>query len=261
MVFEMCFLTLALIQVVGYFVEGCAGFGCAVIAAPFVNSILPPSVGVPYSTTLVVPFLIIQTIRSRKNISWKDWGKVLLAVLPGLFVGQYLFRVMDENVAKIGIGGAVTLIALFKIYQNIISPLVLKKPVVEDAPDTLPKKIFRMTCLIVGGVVHGAFNIGGPLVTVYTLEAVKDKNKFRNTMLCLWMTLDTMNFVNQGISGAWTPYLFSAVLVGYPFAALGFFSGVKFLDKINRTQFLRIVYVILFAVGANMLIRSILAVV
>ena len=173
-------------------------------------------------------------------------------------MGQYLFYIIDPNAAKIGIGLAVTLIAAFKIYQNIICPLVLKKVSDEGNEDSLTKKVFRYSCLIVGGIVHGAFNIGGPLITVYTLEAVKDKIKFRNTMIALWATLDILNTINQYRNGAWTPYLWSAVLVCIPFAAVGFILGIKFLDKINREQFLRFVYVVLLAVGLNTLIRSIL---
>lgn len=261
MTFEIGFLLLGIIQVLGFFVEGCAGFGCTVISAPFATSILGTTTGVPFGTLMAVFFSVILTSRSLNNISWKDLGKILVACLPGLLFGQYLFYVIDPEMAKIGIGAAVTVIALFKIFQNIINPLVLKKVKSEEEPDTLGKKIFRVSCLVIGGTVHGAFNIGGPLITVYTLEAVKDKTRFRNTMICLWAILDLLNAFNQFRNGAWTPYLWSAILVCLPFAAVGFILGVKFLDKINREQFLRVVYVILFAVGLNLLIRSILAVI
>ncbi len=260
MTFEIGFLLLGIIQIFGFFVEGCAGFGCTVISSPFATSILGVETGVPFGTLMAVFFSIGLTLKSLNNISWKDLGKILLACLPGLFFGQYLFYVIDPSYAKIGIGAAVTLIALFKIFQNIINPMVFKKEKVEEAPDTLAKKIFRVSCLLIGGTVHGAFNIGGPLITVYTLEAVKDKTRFRNTMICLWAILDLMNAFNQWRNGAWTPYLWSAVLTCLPFAAVGFIIGVKFLDKINREQFLKVVYVILFAVGLNLLIRSMLAV-
>ena len=258
MVFETGFILLAIIQIFGFFVEGSAGFGCTVISAPFATSILGIETAVPFGTIMSTIFVVSLTLKSLKNISWKDLGKILLACLPGLFLGQCLFYVVDPNVAKVGIGLAVTLIAAFKIYQNIISPLVLKKVKSEDVVDTLPKKIFRYTCLIVGGIVHGAFNIGGPLITVYTLEAVKDKIKFRNTMIALWATLDVLNSINHFRNGTLTPYLWSAVLVCVPFAAVGFILGVKFTDKINRETFLRFVYVVLLAVGLNTLIRSLL---
>lgn len=54
--------------------------------------------------------------------------------------------------AKIAIGAVVMVIALFKIYQNIFVPLVLKKEMKEE--DDSPKaKVLRVICLITGGVV------------------------------------------------------------------------------------------------------------
>ncbi len=259
MVFEIGFLFIGLISIFGHFVEGAAGFGCTVVAAPVVNSILPPSVGVPFGTLMAVPFLVIQTIRARKEISWKDLAKILIVCLPGVFIGHFVFGMISADVAKIGIGGMVTFIALMKIYQNIFKPLVLKKDPEEQADTTL-NKIFRYFCLGLGGIVQGAFNIGGPLITVYTLEAVKDKRLYRNTMLCFFMITDLLNAFSHFRAGLWTPYLGSALLVALPFAAVGFFAGVKFLDKINRTTFLRFVYLVLLGVGGNMFIRAILAV-
>ena len=260
MTFEMVFILLGIIQIFGFFVEGSAGFGCTVISSPFATSILGVTTAVPFGTIMSTSLALILTLKSLKNISWKDLGKILLACLPGLLVGQYLFYAIDPAMAKIAIGAVVMVIALFKIYQNIIVPLVLKKEMKEE--DDSPKaKVLRVICLITGGVVHGAFNIGGQLITVYTLSAVKDKTRFRNTMICFWCIMDTLNAINQFRNGAWTPYLWSAVVVCWPFAAVGFLLGIKFLDKINREQFLRVIYVVLFAVGCNLFVRSLIEVV
>ena len=42
-----------------------------------------------------------------------------------------------------------------------------------------------------------------------------------------------------------------------PMATLGFYLGMNFLEKIDRVQFLRIVYLILLLIGTNMLLRNI----
>lgn len=108
--------------------------------------------------------------------------------------------------------------------------------------------------------MHGAFNIGGPLITVYTIAAVKEKEKFRNTMNMVWVILNTWNAFSQFRNGVITPHLLSALAVGVPMAAVGFFLGMAFLKKINRETFLRVVYCVLLFVGGNMLITSLLSV-
>ncbi|KAF1295989.1 hypothetical protein BAU15_14045 [Enterococcus sp. JM4C] len=261
MTFELSFLLVALMQVVGFFVQGCTGFGCTVIAAAVTNGLLGTEAGVPYGTLITLPFLYYLGIKEFRNVSWKDLAKIIGLCLPGILVGNYLFYAISPDIAKIGIGAIVTLIALMNIYKTIVKPLVLKKVEDVDVPDTAFKKAFRYGCLILGGIVHGAFNIGGPLITVYTIEAVQEKEKFRNTMNMVWVILNTWNAFNQFRNGAFTPYMLSALLVGLPMAAIGFFIGMGFLKRINREQFLRIVYMVLLFVGANMLITSIMAVI
>jgi uncharacterized membrane protein YfcA len=257
MTFDFDFLLVGLMQIFGFFVQGTTGFGCTVIAAPVTNGILGTTVGVPYGTIIVIPFLYYLAIKERKNISWKDLFKIIVLCAPGILVGQYLFYKISPQTAKISIGAMITIIAIMNIHKYIVKPLVLKEVNQTEVPDTMVKKIFRYGCLILGGVVHGAFTIGGPLITVYTLEAVKDKKKFRNTMTSLWCVLNVWNAFNQFRNGAFTPQLGSALVVGLPMAGIGFFFGVRFLEKINREQFLRIVYMVLLFIGVNMFFQNV----
>lgn len=260
MTFEFDFILVGLMQIVGFFVQGCTGFGCTVIAAAVTNGLLGTAEGVPYGTLITLPFLYYLAAKSMRQVSWKDLFKIVILCAPGIVLGNYLFYNISEIAAKIGIGAMITSIALMNIYKYIIKPLVLKKEENDDVPDTMGKKIFSYACLLVGGVVHGAFSIGGPLITVYTIGAVKDKEKFRNTMNMVWVVLNTYNAFNQYRNGAWTPHLWSALAIGAPMAAIGFFLGMAFLKKINRVQFLRIVYCVLLIIGSDMLIRNLLVV-
>ena len=45
--FNLDFVLVGLMQIVGFFVQGCTGFGCTVIAASVTNGLLGTSVGVP----------------------------------------------------------------------------------------------------------------------------------------------------------------------------------------------------------------------
>lgn len=249
MIFENVFLLLGAVQVFGFFVEGAAGFGCTIISAPFATSILGISEGVPFGTMMSLPLTATLAFHARKNISWKDLGKILLACLPGLFLGQYLFNVMNPDIAKMAIGIVVIIIAVYKLVTEVI----FKR---ERGEDTIYKKIFRYLCLVAGGIVHGAFSIGGPLITVYTLEAVKDRITYRNTMACLWTTLNILNVTNQVVHGSLSIHLISVLLVCYPFAICGYILGNRFLKKINREQFLKFVYIVLLFVGIVTVVRS-----
>ncbi|WP_320045735.1 sulfite exporter TauE/SafE family protein [uncultured Ilyobacter sp.] len=257
MIFEISFLIVGLMQIVAFFILGTTGFGATVISAPVTNGLFGTAMGVPYGTIVCIPFLYYLAIKDRKNISWKDLAKIVALCAPGIFIGQKLFYSISPQTAKISIGTMICIIAIMNIHKYIIKPLVLKEVEDTEAADTTTRKIFRYGCLILGGIVHGAFTIGGPLITVYTLEAVKDKKKFRNTMTSLWCVLNVWNAFTQYQNGAFTPRLGSALLVAMPLAAIGYFLGMRFLEKINREQFLRIVYMLLLFIGVNMFLRNI----
>ena len=259
MIFETKFIWVGLMQIIGFFVQGCTGFGCTVIAAAVTNGLLGTTEGVPYGTLITLPFMYFLGIKAFKDVSWKDLAKIICLCMPGILVGNYLFHAVSPDVAKICIGAMVTFIALMNIYKHIIKPLVLKKEVEEEV-DTPFRTALRYGCLVLGGIVHGAFNIGGALITVYTIAAVKEKEKFRNTMNMVWVILNTWNAFSQFRNGVITPHLLSALAVGVPMAAVGFFLGMAFLKKINRETFLRVVYCVLLFVGGNMLITSLLSV-
>ena len=48
MIFETKFIWVGLMQIIGFFVQGCTGFGCTVIAAAVTNGLLGTTEGVPY---------------------------------------------------------------------------------------------------------------------------------------------------------------------------------------------------------------------
>lgn len=249
---------IAIWQTIGYFIEGLTGFGGTVFSSAINAQVLGADISVPFQTCITLPVLYWSFITCRKEASMKDLGKILLAVLPGLLLGNYIGMIIDVKIAKLCIGVVVMFIAAMNIFNHIIKPLVLKIPTVEKE-DGPVMKVVRVIFLIAGGMVHGAFNIGGPLITVYTLHAVKDKVKFRNTMLCLWACVNTLNVGRQVMTGNVTPYVLTCVVLAIPFTFLGYVLGKKMLHKVNREVFLRIVFVVLFIVAANMFITTLLS--
>ncbi len=258
-IFNIEYLWLGLYQVFAFFIQGVTGFGCTVLSAPFHSVVLGPAVGTAWATLLCAPTLWFLGFKEIKNVAWKDLGKIVLLCAPGVILGNMLLKEVDPNLAKVVIGGIVTFIALMNIYKTIIAPLVLKKEYTEDIIDTPAKKAVRYGALILGGVVHGAFTIGGPLITVYTLEAVKDKEKFRNTMTWVWIVLNTYNSISHYNSGYYTTEMYSAFIIALPLALIGLVIGMKCLSKIDKITFLRVVYVVLLIVGGNMFYSSLLA--
>lgn len=268
MTFDFSYVLVGLMEIISHFVQGCTGFGATVIAAPVVTGLLGTDVGVPYGTLITMPMLYFLGIKCFKQVAWKDLLKICILMAPGMIIGNMIFGSISPVHAKVAIGGIVTAIALKNIYNAFIrDPKRIKEGYDPESEEEQAKantplmKAFRYGCLLLGGCVHGAFNIGGPLITVYTLYSVKDKSCFRATMTWVWIIMNTcFNMVSQYSQGRYdTPVLWSALAIGVPLAALGFYLGHLFHKKINREQFLKCVYVCLLIVGGDMFIRALLA--
>lgn len=266
MVFEISFLWVSIVEMLCQFVQGITGFGATVLGAPFITELVGTSTGGPYGTLISHILLIGMAIPCFKKVSWKDLVKIICIVGPFEAVGAFWGYRIPEIAIKIIIGSSVTLIALINIYKIFVKTAIAKKqgqvynP--DDEPVTTSKRIFQYVCLILGGLVNGAYSVGGPLITVYVLDAVKDKERFRNTIVWVWVIMNSILVIPQQIArGLYTPRLLSLVAISFIPSVIGVIAGMRFMKKVNREVFLKIVYVLLFIVGSNMLIRALLTLV
>ena len=253
---DISLLFLGLFQFFPFIIEGCLGFGATLISAPFNASWMGVTNSVPFDTLMATPILYYGAIKFYKQCNYKELGKVLLILAPGFILGNYLGTVLDPIYCSVAIGMAISIIAIINISRNIIMPKFSKDN--NHKQNNILHNIFKYFCLIMGSIFHGAFTIGGPFLTVYLIEAIKDKFSFRSTMFVMWVCLDTFNVLRMGLTNRFNPYVLQAVLVGMPFAFIGYLVGVKFLDKINQKQFLKLVYVFLLLIGLNMFVRNVL---
>jgi len=251
-------LLCAIAQLVSHVILGVTGFGGTVVAAPFTQKFLGVSVAVPFGNLVTFPVLIAILITEYKKIDWKNLVIIVGVMCLGLPIGQHLFLSMSAVVAKVCIGLIVSIVAILGIYKMFIKNPRLKASGTDlsTIPDTLFMKITRYVFLFAGGVVHGAFVIGGPLVTVYTIAAVKDKSRFRATMTMVWMIINTLNTIASYKTGQLVPEVWNALVLGIPFALIGFLIGNWLHKKVNQDVFMKIVYVVLTFVGLNMFIRA-----
>ncbi len=256
--FELRYIFCAIAQLVSHIILGCTGFGGTVVAAPFTQKFLGISVAIPFGNLVTFPVLIAILIKEFKKIDWKNLLIIVVVICFGLPIGQYLFLSMSADVAKLCIGFIVTVVAVLGIHKMFIKIPRMKKygDNIEEKPDTIINKIIRYLCLFIGGIVHGAFVIGGPLITVYTIAAIKEKSRFRATMTMVWMIINTLNTLNCYRTGQLVPEVWQALVLGIPMALVGYLIGNWLHNKVDQDKFMKIVYIVLAVVGFNMFIRA-----
>ncbi|OON95806.1 MAG: hypothetical protein ATN32_01035 [Candidatus Epulonipiscium fishelsonii] len=241
---------------VAMIVQGVTGFGGSVVCSSAVTSIYGPALAVPIMAMSGHPINGPLCIMQYKMIDWKSLAKIVAFALPGLLIGNFLFKTMDPLYAKIGVGAFVTIIACHGIYKAFFKEKLNAHK--EANPDSTFAKVSRIGCLIVGGIAQGAFNVGGPLVTVFALSAVKDKSRFRATMCMFWMVLNSVTMFNHWAAGFWTTEFWIKFGINLPFMIGGFLVGCFLHNKLNQQLFLKIVYIVLFFVGGQMFLSNVM---
>jgi uncharacterized membrane protein YfcA len=228
--------------------EAVTGFGCAVLAMPFVTALLGMRRGIMVITILGWALAVYIAISKRKMINLKQFFIICGFMALGLPVGMYLFRAFDVSELR-------RILAVFIIAASawqLVRRLVLKKNA-NPPPPRGPGIVPYLAVLIAGGIVHGIFSTGGPLIVIYAARALPDKGQFRATLCLLWAVLNTIIIAGYLIEGSVSITVAGNTGVLIPFVIAGIFAGEKIHNKVNEFVFSILVFFMLLITGFLML--------
>ena len=237
-----CYALLGLIIFLTHFQEGITGFGCTVLALPFVMLLLglDQAVKVLVIQAWVLAFCIV--IISRHRIMWSEYWRIVIPASAGLVIGIWMSSVLPETKLK-------WILAFFMMAVGIRG--LLAKQEVQSAKIRINKKTrwLLSSFLPIGGIMQGAFGSGGPFVVIYATRMLREKSLFRVTLCMLWFTLNSMLIAQWSIHSALTGKVFLYTAFCLPFTLIGLVFGDKAHHRINEILFRRIVYAVLLVSG------------
>jgi hypothetical protein len=223
--------------------ESITGFGCTVLAFPFVIALmgdleLAKIVLSILAWILALYFVIVKF----KHINWKQFGVIILLTGLGLPLGMMIFKALDPVILKRILGVFIIVTAGIQIVRMFFPNVNVR---------SFPSFI-GYGFLFVGGIVHGAFAVGGPLVVLYSAEKIPNKSQFRSTMVLLWTVLNTVLIIQYFLEKKLTKEVGFDLLVLLPFLIGGIIVGEYIHNKVNEALFKKIVFISLFLVGIVM---------
>lgn len=224
-------------------VEAFAGFGSSALAAPFLSLSLGTGTTVALlslNSFLCNSFVLLR--HDRKRVNWKAYWKLTGAVLLFLPIGLLVFsRLQDqEDMLKLILGLVILFVGGRYCYYAFI----------RKAEPRALSRASRIAVLAAGGVVHGIFSTGGPLLTLYMADTIQDKDEFRATMNAFWVTISSLLLLARLLLfDIYTPEIFKTVLLGLPCIAAGIALGLYLHKKVDNQAFKKVVYVVLLLGG------------
>lgn len=236
------YLLLGAVIAITFTLEGITGFGGTILALPFAFLLIGVSQAIPVLLVLSLSLAAAILVIDRRKIAWKTYLRLLLPVSIGIPIGITILHNLNEDTIKTILGVFIIAVSARGLY------LYLSKAKSRDLPF-----IATVIVLIAGGIIHGAFASGGPLITIAAREKIADKSIFRATLCMLWLTLNGSILIYYVLAGRFTGQMLNISLICIPFLAAGGLLGNWAHRRIKEGHFSKIVYTALLMSGLLLL--------
>ncbi len=232
---------LGVIALAAFATEGAIGFGGTVLAASIGAQFVPLELLLPAFVPLNMVMSSWLLARGFRSIAWRMLAvEVAPMVGLGAAVGLALFHLPAKHVFAFGFGVFVVGLAI----------LQLARPGGRELPKPL-----QWLLLGLGGVVHGLFGTGGPMIVYVVRRRLADKLAFRSTLAVLWLVLNIALLVNYASAGLYTRTTAKAAAVIALVIVPGLYIGERVHHRLDAGRFERVVWLVLLAAGLVLAIR------
>ena len=236
---------LVAIVFVSALIRSALGFGDAVVAMP----LLAMTVGLKTASPLVAfmgPTISLMILAGNwRRIELRSAWRLIVASLLGIPVGIYGLARVPEGPLKVLLG---LLILLYGI-----AGLARPKARIRSEKPWLPWSVGW-----IAGVLGGAYNTNGPPVVVYGMLKGWPPEDFRATLSGYFLPTGLMVLAGHGLAGMWTAEVISSYLWSLPAIVLGVILGGLLNKRIPHTLFAGLVNGCLAAMGALLLLRTLI---
>jgi uncharacterized protein len=234
-----------------FFTEAIVGFGATVLSITFVGLWLPIEAILPVLVPVNMVLSLALVVRGARQV---DVRLLLRRVGPLVALGT----VAGLGLFQRGSGGGLALaFALFVIVLALVELVALRRASDVSRPPmgALPASAL----LLLGGVVHGIFGSGGPLVVYVAGREIDDKARFRATLAALWLALNGALVASYARSGMLNRETLRASLWLLPAVPLALVAGEWVHRRVAVRPFRTAVWSLLLFGGLALAARALRA--
>jgi len=244
-------LPLFAVAALAFMVEAIVGFGATVVVVSLGSLFLPLDVLLP---TFVPVNLALSAWHTWYHRAEVEWGLLRASLLPplvvGTLIGMFALAGLPSRGLLVAFGLLVITLSTRELWRSLRGEHGAGQPL---AP------LISTAVLLAGGLIHGVFGTGGPLIVFTLARTVHDKGAFRATLAVIWTLLNSILFGRYLFAGSINAETLSgsALLIGALFG--GVFIGERIHDRADPLVFRRGLFAMLFVVGLALTLRNLLA--
>jgi len=239
---EPMIIVAILIMFVAATVQGIAGFGRALIAAPLIALFTPADETVVIMIMLGIVGALIMITRTYKHLHLKRMIPMVAFGIIGSIAGVQILTVIPVNELKIVMG-------VFIIVSAVILATGFRIKIKNE-------KVAYSVAGFIGGLTNGAISFGGPPTVLFLQNQNEEKNVFRANLSFYFLIIGFVGSLYLFLNGMISENLVAqAGILAIP-TVLGTFFGNFLSHKFPEEIFKKIVLIILFAAGIMAIIMS-----
>lgn len=224
------------------FIQGLSGFGAVLMSLPLlavfldIKTVIPLAALAGQTITLMVLFQLKQQL---------DWGKIMpliVSALPGILVGVYFLKRMDQGVIHWVLGITLIVYSLYSLFFRRGNSALTER--------------WAYLFGFLGGCLGGAFSASGPPVIVYTSLCPWSKDQIKVTLQGFFVMSGMVVVLTHACNGLTTLPVVRFFSAGLPLLFLGTYIGGRFYGRVNETAYRRIMMLLLAGLGLLMIVRA-----
>ncbi len=226
----------------GGLVQGCMGFGLAMVVVPPLLMVLPAAI--------VVPTIILLSLFNTSAMTWhlradvrKDLTFPLVAgAALGIPLGIYLLKTFEGPAFKAGVG----------IFILVLAAVLLSgwtRPLRDPHWALYPVGFL-------GGFLNGSISMSGPPVILFLTSQGTPKDTFRANLAAYFTLSGVLATIGFAIARVltWEVLIYAATIV--PAALIGTYIGVKLSTRVSQELFRRLTLLCVIVMGLVLFVRS-----
>jgi hypothetical protein len=236
---------LVLVLVFAHTVETVLGFGATLLAMALGIYIFPLNILLP--VLVILGFLQSCWLVARwfRHLKWRV---LLLSILPAVAVGMVVgiyYRTQVANYKQLLI-----LLGIFIMAVSFLEIILIYRT--RSAGGSLPWYL-GWPILIIGGIFHGIYASGGPMIIYYSSRELKEPADFKATVSMLWFILNLVLVLNLYSAGLINVNTITTTGIVMPGLIVGIILGSTL--KFREVVFKVLLYALLFIAGLLLLFQ------
>lgn len=233
-------LAIALIIFAAALTQAISGSGLALVAMPLLVGLLAPLEAATLVSMMAVTVQIVMLTRYFRALTFSGLWRLILGAIIGIPIGILALAQLDERLILTGLGVFLVGYALYGLFAPQIPPI--------------RNRAWGFAFGLVSGLLHGAYNTGGPPYVIYGVSQRWTLPQFKSNLQVLLMVNGITVLTAHLAAGHVTATVLHYYAIAVPVILLGAITGFVLDRFINEATFRRIVLAVLLAIGIRMLI-------